>query len=313
MTVAKPKRLRKKETPLDVWKAHRKLRKKIASAKWYAKKKKVIVAHQQALQNELEAAHRERQRRRLWTTEQYMYWRCATEHALHDFPVRPNHIPPGDWLQMIDLTYAAMARMVDAHQDTSWYTKERKKVLKHLAIRELLQERQMQSAAMVVPDGRKKTPQPTTKGLWSRWTFGVVPSVCSTLGWILSGMVAAGIHATHWSWFSTALHTRFVTPHPHVWLDEDIQHLRRELDRLCTSQEVGTHTNIMHDIESIPSSLDSFLDDAYGNGTAWSIDSEQDTPNPESLPTDHTFFNPSDWIEWELDDILLHQPPPSTE
>lgn len=304
MTPKKPRRLSKKSTPPDVWKAHRKLRKKIASAKWYAKKKKGIVEQQEALQTALYEAHRDRQRRRLWTLEQFQYWRCATEHALHDFPVRPTSIPPAEWLELIDLTYAAMARMEEAHQDTSWYTRERKRTLKHLALAELLRERTMRS----MPACRKKNPVNEQTSIWKRWTAGIVPSVCTTLGWMLTGMVTLGIHATHWPWFCRTLHEKFPEPHPHVWLDEDIQHLNRELDRLCSPDATPTQRT-MDELDSIPSSLDSFLNDAFGDIGTGPNDPEKNKPESQSLYTEPASFDPSDWIEWELDDHILPDPP----
>lgn len=52
-------RLKKSETYPDVWQVHRKLRKKIALAKWYAKKKKREIReehiHRQQLEDQLQA------------------------------------------------------------------------------------------------------------------------------------------------------------------------------------------------------------------------------------------------------------------
>lgn len=306
----KPKRLRKKETAPDVWKAHRKLRKKLASAKWYAKKKKVIVAQKEALQKQLEEAHRERQRKRLWTPEQYMYWRCATEHALHDFPVRPESIPPDEWLYMIDMTYAAMARMHEVHTEVSWHTRERKRALKHLALRELLKERSMKRMPSVPSSCQTVTKKDVS---WKKWTMGAFPSICSTLGWIFTGMFTAGIQATHWPWFCRSLEHRSV--HPHVWVDDDILHLRRELDRLCTpsdhTQRTATSHSTMDELDSLPSSLDSLLHDTFGDFPIRSPDPQQDPKSPNSHTSNQrepASFNPWEWDEWDIDDIIIHDP-----
>lgn len=299
MTKVKARRLRKRDTPPDVWKAHRKLRKKIASAKWYAKKKKVLNAKQEELQTALDEAHRQRQRQRLWTTEQFQFWRCSTEHHLHDFPVRPRDIPPGEWLHMIDQTYAAMARMLDAHEDVSWYTRERKRILKGLAMGELMNERRMHVSTSAISP---KTS--SSSSMWNRWTGGIVPSICSTLGWMITGMITAGIYKSHYPALCQYLQTRdppspIATPNTlhmqhHVWLDEDIQHLKRELDRLCTPGDTtltadSTDQN-MDELESIPSSLDSFLNDTfadigYRNTDSQSCEKDQSQPTDDHLDT----------------------------
>lgn len=61
----------------------------------------------------------------------------------------------------------------------------------------------------------------------------------------------------------------------------------------------------MDELDSLPSSLDSFLNDAFADSGTWPLDSEQSDPKSESVCAEPASFNPDiDWKEWDLDDDL---------
>lgn len=107
------KRLKKKETPPDVWVAHRKLRKKIASAKWYAKKKLVELQEQQLIRDKCEAAFQEKKKLPIWSEQQRLEWRCVTAHMFHGWPPRPHtsDISAATWCTWMDVTEAHQKQM----------------------------------------------------------------------------------------------------------------------------------------------------------------------------------------------------------
>lgn len=118
MTVSK--RLRKTETTPEEWQAHRKLRKKIASAKWYAKKKKREIAEENQLRHQLEEAYQATKPVYLWTPLQRAYWRCALDHHVRGYPVRPDSVEPFTWCRWVDEVEAQIQRTRVKLQDVAW-------------------------------------------------------------------------------------------------------------------------------------------------------------------------------------------------
>lgn len=117
-------RLRKAETPADVWLAHRKLRKKIASAKWYAKKKKREIREQNQRRKELEAEYQAKQAALpwIWTSPlQRAYWRCVVEHHVRGYPPRPTDMDPHTWLRdWVDVVEDRIRTTRQELQDVEW-------------------------------------------------------------------------------------------------------------------------------------------------------------------------------------------------
>lgn len=96
-------RLRKADTPPEIWTAHRKLRKKIASAKWYAKKKKREIREQNRHRRELEAALQQSTHPWIWVDAwNRAYWRCVVEHHVRGYPPRSEDVDPHTYLQRVD-------------------------------------------------------------------------------------------------------------------------------------------------------------------------------------------------------------------
>jgi hypothetical protein len=102
--------MRKSRTPPDEWIAHRKLRKKIASARWYLKKKQLERREEFDREQYLRA-----QNRKLcdgscpiWTPEQLAQWRCTTSFMFHGWPKCPASCSPVHWCELMDIAQAAI-------------------------------------------------------------------------------------------------------------------------------------------------------------------------------------------------------------
>lgn len=87
-------------TPAE-WVRHRKLRKKIASAKWYAQKKQREIEEQHRHRLHIEQTLREEAARSagyLWPDQRVRdEWAAVVAHHCRGFPVRPEHRCPGLW------------------------------------------------------------------------------------------------------------------------------------------------------------------------------------------------------------------------
>lgn len=198
------KRLSKKNTPPDVWLAHKKQRKKIASAKWYAKKqaivkdkeakklmKKQICGKYAALNTPPERNPYSYQFQP--TEEEKQELRCKWEHQLNGWPVRNPVIPPDKWLEIIDLAKECVDRM---HYDP---IKDAQKLAlcKRLCVEELKHEfLRWGGTDQSMSDVRTRcnTPANPPDNASSSWaerakfalTQGWFPTVCTTAGlfWI---------------------------------------------------------------------------------------------------------------------------------
>lgn len=114
------KRLRKADTTPEEWQAHRKLRKKIASAKWYAKKKKREIQEENQLRQKLEEEYQATKPVYLWTPLQRAYWRCALDHHVRGYPIRPDSVEPVMWCRWVDEVEAQIQRTRVELQDVPW-------------------------------------------------------------------------------------------------------------------------------------------------------------------------------------------------
>lgn len=113
-------RLRKSETPTEVWQAHRKLRKKVASAKWYAKKKKREIREQNELRQKLEAEYQATRPTYLWTPRERAYWAAALHHHVRGYPVRPDDVEPETWCGWVDEVERRLQATQAALRGVSW-------------------------------------------------------------------------------------------------------------------------------------------------------------------------------------------------
>lgn len=130
--VVNRRRVRKSECTPAEWTIHRKYRKKIASAKWYAKKKDI---------ERLDLAHirlrLQTQARNTWCfTErmepaQRIEWRCIASRVFHKWPSRPDHVTPWSWCVYIDRTMA--------YEDPTWPSSIQR-LFRQMCMRELSED-----------------------------------------------------------------------------------------------------------------------------------------------------------------------------
>ena len=127
--------MKKKETTPDVWITHRKLRKKIASARWYAKKKKMELHVQRQRRIALEQQWKNQMQQAIWSSEQFAEWRCVCAHMFHGWPACPITIGAVDWCRLMDLAEMSIQRM--GENTTKNWSKRKMKLCRHLVLKEL--------------------------------------------------------------------------------------------------------------------------------------------------------------------------------
>lgn len=204
-SVQKQKRLKKKNTPPEVWIAHRKARKKVASAKWYAKKKKDEIKQQNTKRQQLEQLHQERLRIPLWTHTQFCEWRSATEYHNHGWPIRPVDLSPVDWCTLLDLGYEAMERIPSSYTQNPL----ERLSLQQMCMRELLMHYRshglpatcdrVHRTSVMARDTNSSRSNDSTSPIWERARNALVsqwfPMVCSELGLLFLHVVS--LQQTH--------------------------------------------------------------------------------------------------------------------
>lgn len=127
--------MKKKETPVDVWIVHRKLRKKIASARWYLKKKKGELQIQRQRRHTFEQEWKNQMSKAIWTVEQFSEWRCVCMHMFHDWPACPGTVNAIDWCKLMDLAEISIQRI--GSKVTSDWSKRKMKLCQYLVMKEL--------------------------------------------------------------------------------------------------------------------------------------------------------------------------------
>lgn len=92
-------------TPPDVWVRHRKLCKKRASAKWYAKKKQREIEEQNTHRQQLEHEYQLRTfYQPVFTPQERAYHRVVLAHLRFGYPPRPDSVPVSCWDAWKDYT-----------------------------------------------------------------------------------------------------------------------------------------------------------------------------------------------------------------
>jgi hypothetical protein len=293
------------------WIVHRKLRKKIASAKWYAKKKEREIVEQQIhrteIQSKLDRA-RENQSHLIWPDPvRRAEWLAVTAHLCLGYPVRPESVCPLLWRSFVERIEYDMGRLREevgaVHAALAVWMSETfvLKIFRQLAIREC---RALLDTHTNPPFGSTNLPRAHkhphqqdrlwTTSLWN-WTW-----VMTHLGNHREMFPVYWNHLCDWSW---------ITPHP---IPDPVELLRdcpgslrwlllmtenlsndihpAETERTEQSEDVSEETNTSTqsdetsqryctqpntpdwdliysdcDSESIPSSLDTFLNDTFAH------------------------------------------------
>lgn len=130
-TVPRGKRMRKADCTTDEWIRHRKYRKKLASAKWYAKKKgcerEALEALRQKLYDRACSTWCFTER---MTPQQRIRWRCISSRLFHRWPLRPRAVTPYQWCLWMDET--------TSFEDPDWSLSTRR-VFRQLCMREYVE------------------------------------------------------------------------------------------------------------------------------------------------------------------------------
>lgn len=191
--------MRQENVTPEVWQAHRKLRKKIASAKWYAQKKKREIQEENRLRRELEAQYQAKQSAYLWTPEMRAYQRAVVDHIHRGYPVRPSDVPPLQWSAWADVVEEHLLRTETESKrlwhHIPWADPEFRKTLRQLGMREArwkaARTERADSISSAASDKRRaqSRSQATSSSLWL-WT-------CSVPGVVFAGLVRQG-RTTEW-------------------------------------------------------------------------------------------------------------------
>lgn len=98
--------MKKSSVSPEEWIRHRKLRKKIASAKWYAQKKQREIDEQNTHREQLEREHAHRQAESghlIWPDPvRRAEWYGVVAHHSHGYPVRPPEVDPLRWRTWVE-------------------------------------------------------------------------------------------------------------------------------------------------------------------------------------------------------------------
>ena len=108
-TASRSRRLRKHLTDPEVWVSHRKLCKKRASAKWYAKKKDREIKEQRAKRKSLESTLVPPTQ--LWSVDQRAYHRVFFAWYYFGYPAYDYSVPVSVWDYRKDTTEAALEHL----------------------------------------------------------------------------------------------------------------------------------------------------------------------------------------------------------
>lgn len=93
-------RVRRAEVTETEWIEHRKLRKKIASAKWYAKKKRAEIEEEHRVRAELAVKCIPPPEAPVWSDPVvFAHWHAGLDYQLRGFPLRPSSVCVVDWVR----------------------------------------------------------------------------------------------------------------------------------------------------------------------------------------------------------------------
>lgn len=170
--------MKRNQVTADEWIRHRKLRKKIASAKWYALKKEREIEEQRTFRQQLEQQRKEEEARRqgwIWTDPIHRaYWYSVVAHSSWGYPARPPSRDPflwQTWCGRIEQELRDLRRQTEgcSEQWTRWlYETFVCKIFRQLAIRECMELHDNNRTRFHVYTMPFGCPHPYSQGrLWS--------------------------------------------------------------------------------------------------------------------------------------------------
>ena len=202
-------RLCKSDTPPEVWLAHRKERKKIASARWYAKKKRREIREENALRQTLEMQYQAQRASQppyvFWRTpEDRWYWQSLLDHAVRGYPVRPDSVPAEQWCTWTSTVESQLQstrqRLRGAvWQGVPWDDRFFTKILRQLGIRELRSAPQQPSRPSTNRTTSNTSQQPASvPGSVSSSSAPRALWTCGPWGVLFAGLVRRGLPLGWW-------------------------------------------------------------------------------------------------------------------
>lgn len=311
--------MRQNDVTPEVWNQHRKLRKKIASAKWYAHKKQREIDEQCEHRRRLEEELRLARSQYLWPDDRdRALWFGVVAHHSWGYPVRPPRIDPlrwRSWIEDIETDIDALEETVrDIHD--GWAARFRetwfRKILRQLAIR----ERQASVPRWNVPRG---CPNPHTEGrpwmtsvwnwlwlishlgnhredftvLWNHLHQEALLRPVPPGGWTEAGFLTALPNCRTWiHWMSQNLTDHLRVEESQGWPDSPPSSQEpptddESPDRFVTQFNTPDwyQTTDDSDSESLPSSLDQFVTEAFASECPPLPDPVHDDPPIEWPPS----------------------------
>lgn len=150
----KRKRLKRQNMTTEEWVKHRKLRKKVASARWYVKKRikeSEVDSQKRSRCHKLETIYWENlYHHTLYFAER----RAALDHLLRGWPARPYHVPADVWCALMDLTETCMGRLVVRYPDPVFWTPNVIVHMRKLCMGEWMKQLQNQRAEVEAGDNQ---------------------------------------------------------------------------------------------------------------------------------------------------------------
>lgn len=199
----RPRRMRKSQTDPAVWIAHKKQRKKIASAKWYATKmQRIREKHRIRLEQKQKRLYRNVPGHPLYNPSETERadLQCRMEHRVNGWPPRVPTIAPEQWLEILQLAKES----VDAMQLDPATEPEKIRICRGLCVEEI--KRQCLEWNQSMDRVRERCQHPTSldpnreyswtdRCLWTL-TKGMFPTVCTSVGLVFVNLVMMG--KQHW-------------------------------------------------------------------------------------------------------------------
>ena len=173
-------RVRRKNVTEEEWIAHRKYRKKIASAKWYATKKEEEIKEENQLRKQLyKSILAPRATQRLWTETQHAEYQAVIAFHKLGYPSRPDDVCALQWKAWLDSIENGMKSVQESctWKNVPWNEYKFQKAWRQLCMRESLDSWRSHNSST----------RSHNNSCWSRvqaWlqSHGCVPAMCSEVG-----------------------------------------------------------------------------------------------------------------------------------
>lgn len=268
----------------EEWIRHRKLRKKIASAKWYSHKKAREIKNQRQHRREIAAKLQQEVRARqglVWPdVTQRHTWAGVTAHLCRGFPVRPDECHPTLWhtwccrvedeiTHLREETQAIWPWLPYDWLQQHWI----RKILRQLGIREIRQRHATGRTCFDHLHPPLHCPHPHTQDrLWTTSLWNWL--------WVLTHL---GDQREEFAWVWVHVHQHALSVRPPPGTDP-------------TLHVLSSSTVLQHWIRLMSDNLHRLLQDA--NPTDTDTDSQEEVTETEEETEDEESQNDPRWMKW---------------